>query len=121
MSLEPIEELKALMQQSGEVTSIEKILDKLLVKDKNLILKTDIENSRNFVLLYVIYIDLKEKKLKKSAKTLETFLLRYIEVRVSKSRESRKEILGAISALRNEPKNSIISALTGMDNSKGEK
>lgn len=110
-----MEQLKSLMNTNGEIASIEKILDKLLVKDKNLILKTDVENSRNFVMLYVIYEDLKTKNLKKSAKTMEIFLNRYIEVRVSRDRESRKEILEAISAVRREQSNSITSKLLGIN------
>lgn len=115
MSADPMEQLKSLMSVNGDVASIEKILDKLLVKDKNLILKSDIENSRNFVMLYVIYEELKFKGLKRSAKTLETFLLRYIEVRVSRDRLSRKEVLDAISAVKREQSNSITSKLLGID------
>ena len=109
-----VEDIQKLMLNNEDSSSIEKLLDKLLVKDKNLILKTDIENTVQFTLLTLMKETLKTNKLKRSAKTLEMFLDKYIEVRVSKSRSSRKEILDAISSIRKEQSNSITSKLLGV-------
>jgi len=110
-----IEEIKGLMR-SGETATIEKILDKFIVKDKNLILKTDIENSIQFTVLKLMEFDLRKKGLKKSAKTLKEFTDRYVEVRVSRDRLSWKYILDAISAVkREESGSSLTSKLLGMN------
>lgn len=110
-----MEEIDDLMKK-GDTASIEKIMDKFIVADKNLILKTDIENTKNFTLLKTIASDLRTKKLKRSAKTLETFCDWYIKVRVSNKRLSRKEILEAIAAIKREQSQSTIGAkLLGMN------
>ena len=57
------EEIDALMKK-GDNISIEKILDKFIVADKHLILKTDIEDSRAFTVLKLMVFDLKQKGLK---------------------------------------------------------
>lgn len=96
-----IEEIGELMK-TGNSATIEKILDKFVIMDKNLILKTDIENSKNFTILRVLEEELKIRGLKKSYRTLHNFCEWYIKVRVSNHRLSRKEILEAISAIRKE-------------------
>jgi hypothetical protein len=111
---ETMEQVKTVMEGAGlDTASVEKIMDKLIVADKNLILKTDIENSMAFTALIVISDDLKRKGLRESAKTLNRFIDAYIKVRVSYKRLSRKEILDAISAIKREQSNSIISKLIG--------
>lgn len=113
-----IEEINKLMQK-GSTTSIEKIMDKFIVKDKNLILKTDIENAKNFTVLLLMISELRRKGLKKSAKTLEVFCQKYIEVRVSSGRLSWKYIFDAISAIKRENSTSTIGAkLLGMGGDK---
>lgn len=109
-----IEQIKNLMDTNIDNTSIEKIMDKLIVKDKNLILKTSIEDSIRFTTLMTMSLRLKKLKLKKSFYTLQTFIDRYIEVRVSDRRLSRTEILDAISAIKREQSNSITSKLLGI-------
>lgn len=104
-----IDEIEELMRR-GDTASIEKIMDKFIIADKNLILKTDIENSKNFTLLKTIVREFKIKKLKKSSATLETFCEWYIKVRVSSNRLSRKEILDAISAIKRENTQTSIGA-----------
>lgn len=109
-----IEDIKLLMQK-GDTASIEKILDKFVIIDKNLILKTDIENTKNFTILLTIADDLKKKGLIKSSKTLKNFCDWYIKVRVSNKRLSRKEVLDAISAIKREQTQQTIGArLLGM-------
>lgn len=109
-----IDEIHNLMKR-GDSTTIEKIMDKFIVKDKNLILKTDIENSKNFTLLRVLQKELQTKGLKRSAKTLKTFCDAYIEVRVSNGRLSWKYVFDAISAIKRENSGStILSKITGI-------
>jgi hypothetical protein len=98
------------MKHGRSDVSLEKIMDKFIVADKNLILKTDIENSKNFVLLKTIAQDMRNKRLKQSARTIETFLSWYIKARCSHNRLSRKEILDAISAIKRENSTSTIGA-----------
>lgn len=105
-----IQEIDELMKGRNDNTSIEKILDKFIVMDKNLILKTDIENSKGFTALKTIEYDLKKKGLKKSANTIHVFCDWYIKVRISHRRLSRKEILDAISAIKRENSTSTIGA-----------
>lgn len=106
-----IEELEEFMHSGKtENVSIEKLLDKFIVVDKNLILKTDIENAKGFTALQVIKMELKRKNLKKSAKTIHEFCEWYIKVRISHGRLSRKEILDAISAIKRENSTSTIGA-----------
>lgn len=116
-----IDEIDALMKGRSENTTLEKILDKFVIIDQNLILKTDIENSKGFTALKTIEYDLKKKGLKRSAETIKTFCDWYIKVRVSHGRLSRKEILDAISAIKRENSTSTIGAkLFGFGNN-GEK
>ena len=110
-----IEQIKGLMETNMDSASIEKIMDKLIVKDKNLILKTSIEDSLRFTTLMTLAYEFKKKGLKESYKTLWCFISRYIEVRVSDKRLSRTEILDAISAIKREQSNSITSKLLGIN------
>ena len=106
-----IEQLEDLMKNRKVTnTTIETIIEKFINNDKNLILKTDIENSKNFTLLKTISQDMKEKGLKRSAKTINNFCDWYIKVRCSNKRMSRKEILDAISAIKRENSTSTIGA-----------
>lgn len=115
-----IEEIDDLMRK-GDSVSVEKIIDKFVVIDKNLILKTDIENSKNFTILKTLEEDMRKKGLKKSAKTLHTFTDWYIKVRVSHGRLSRKEVLDAIAAIKRESATSTIGAtLFGLGKEKKE-
>lgn len=105
-----IDEIDDFMKGENKNTSIEQLLDKFVVLDENLILKTDIENSKAFTALKVLISELKKKKLKQSSKTLSNFCDWYVKVRVSHGRLSRKEILDAISAIRKENSTSTIGA-----------
>lgn len=117
-----VDQIKDMLNNGTDGVSVEKIMDKFIVKDKNLILKTDIEDAIKFTALMVIQKDLENKGLKKSAKTLGQFIDRYIEVRVSNNRLSRKEILDAISAIKREQNNSMLGKLLGTtDEKKGGK
>lgn len=115
-----IDEIEQLMKK-GDIASIEKIMDKFIVVDKNLILKTDIENPKAFTILKTIEDDLKSKGLKKSAKTIHNFTNWYIQARVSNKRLSWKYIFDAISAIKRENSTSTIGAkLLGMGGKKDE-
>lgn len=106
-----IDEIDALMANAKNTNvSLEKIMDKFIVADRNLILKTDIENCKNFTILKTIESELRSKGLKKSARTIHIFLEWYIKARVSNNRLSRKEILDAISAVKRENSTSTIGA-----------
>lgn len=118
MSEDSIEEIERLMQH-GDSASIEKIMDKFVIIDKNLILKTDIENARYFTILLTMCDHLKEMGLMKSYKTLHDFCVWYIKVRVSHKRLSRKEILDAISAIKREASaNSLTAKFLGLGGNK---
>lgn len=118
---ETLENLKSTLQNAGlDNSSIEAIMDKFIIADKNLILKTDIENSLKFTALITIAEDLKRKGLTNSAKTLQTFIDAYIKVRVSVNRKSRTEILDAISAVKREQSNSMTAKLLGINKDKKE-
>jgi hypothetical protein len=114
---EAIEQIKTLMNTANiDSATVEKIMDKFIIADRNLILKTDLENPLTFTALMVIQNDLKRKGLKESAKTLEVFCDYYIKCRVSNKRMSRKEILDAISAIKREQSATGITAkLLGMN------
>lgn len=109
-SKDSVEELESLMQRHSEDTTVEKIMDKFITGGKDLILKTDIENSYNFTMLRTIADDMKRNGLKRSAQTLNSFCDWYIKVRCSNRRMSRKEILDAISAIKRENSTSTIGA-----------
>lgn len=114
-SNDSIDEIGRLMASKSDTTSIEKIMDKFIVKDKNLILKTDIENPKNFTVMALMITELQGKGLKRSAKTLKTFCERYIETRVSNGRLSWKYVFDAISAIKRENSGStILSKITGL-------
>jgi hypothetical protein len=114
-SSDSIDEIGRLMSAKSDTTSIEKIMDKFIVKDKNLILKTDIENAKNFTVMALMITELQGKGLKRSAKTLKTFCDRYIETRVSSGRLSWKYVFDAISAIKRENSGStILSKITGL-------
>lgn len=106
-----IDEIDELMKsKKGDNLTVEMLMDKFIVTDKNLILKTDIENSSSFTRLKTIEFDMLKRGLKKSAKTLNVFTEWYIKVRVSHKRLSRKEILDAVSAIKRENSTSTIGA-----------
>lgn len=108
-----IDEMKGLMKIKGDDVSLNKIMDKMIARDKNLILKTDIENSREFTILRTIESRLKKQKLMKSYGTLHDFCEWYIQVRISNKRKSRSEIFEAISAIKRELQNTIGSKIFG--------
>lgn len=119
--VDTLENIKSTLQNAGfDNASVEKIMDKFVVIDKNLILKTDLENSVAFTRLMVIAETFKRKKLMKSYKTLNWFIEYYIRCRVSHHRLSRKEILDAISAIKRESNNSVLSNWLGTKDKKDE-
>lgn len=114
MSVEDtIDEMKKLMSVKTDNVDINKILDKMIIKDKNIILKTDIENSKEFTILRTIESRLKKQKLMKSYNTLHDFCEWYIQIRISNKRKSRHEVFDAISSIKRELQNTIGSKLFG--------
>jgi hypothetical protein len=115
-----IEEIKQLMKK-GDSASLEKIMDKFIVMDKNnLILRTDLENPINFTRLKLIEETMKGLGLKKSSKSINTFLEWYIKSRVPYKRQSWKYIFGAIGELKKQSQQSIGSLLTGFGKNKDD-
>ena len=122
MSIDTVDQLKDLMNKSGvDSATIEKIMDKFVVKDKNTVLRTNLEDVPKMTALMVIYFDLKQKKLKDSANTLKEYIDRYIENRVSKDGMSWKYIFDAISAIKRENNgNNLMAKLTGQQDKEGK-
>jgi len=122
VSIDTVDQLKDLMNKSGvDSATIEKIMDKFVVKDKNTVLRTNLEDVPKMTALMVIYFDLKQKKLKDSANTLKEYIDRYIENRVSKDGMSWKYIFDAISAIKRENNgNNLMAKLTGQQDKEGK-
>jgi len=78
-----------------EEESFEKILISLLEED-NVAMKTEIQKPLNLTRLECLAGWLKAEKMKKSAKLIETFVLSYRINMVSNKRQSRKEIIAAL-------------------------
>jgi hypothetical protein len=112
-----VDSIKNQMQTSGfDSATIEKIMDKFVVKDKNTVLRTHFENVLKITALMVIQKDLDKKGLKESSNTLKTFIDRFIENMVSKDGNSWKYVFDAISAIKREQNtNGITAKLLGMD------
>ena len=87
-----------------EEESFEKILVELLKKE-NIEMKTDIENALNFTRLEVLGTLLHSEHLPDSAKLIDVFVLKYRVNRVSHKRQSRKEIIQALSQGLKEERN----------------
>lgn len=119
---ETLENVKSTLENAGiDTQTVEKIMDKFIVADKNLILKTDLDNPIGLARLMTIQKDLERKGLKQSAKTLEIWIDSYIKCRISRNRLSRTEILDAISAIKREQTNSVLGKWLGTSDKKGDK
>jgi hypothetical protein len=120
MSEDTIEQMKNAMNSAGiDNATIEKIMDKFVVKDKNTVLRTHFDDVIKITALMVIKNDLERKKLKESAKTLGVFIDRFIENMVSKDGNSWKYIFDAISAReRANNNNGVVNKLLGVDDKK---
>jgi hypothetical protein len=82
-----------LLQSDEE--SFEKILISLLEED-NVAMKTEIQKPLNLTRLECLGAWLKAEKMKKSSKLIEAFILSYRINMVSNKRQSRKEIIAAL-------------------------
>lgn len=102
--LEKVDELNA-----------EKILQFLLTSDKNLSLKTHINQPVEITLLQVLSNILKINKAKKSSVIIDDLIKIYKENMISFRRLSREEITKTLSAIKREKQNvSITEKLLGM-------
>jgi len=95
-----LDEMDELIRKEG--SSPEQILNVLLSKDGNLAMKTEIENPLELALLNCYADHLDKKKLKRSAKFIRGFIEWYLQYMVSYRRKSRKEIIDALIALRDQ-------------------
>lgn len=108
------EEIKSMMQNEGiDTATIEKVMDKFVVRDKNTVLRTNFQNVSKMTALMTIAEDMKKKGLKKSSKTLNFFISRFIENMVSKDGQSWKYVFDAISSIKKENPNSTLNNLIG--------
>jgi len=89
-----------------------KVIELLAQLDKNLALKTEIENPELLAFYKTCAIYLKERGLKKSSDTLNNMIKYYLIYMVSKKRKGRLEIIEALKALR-ENMTSNMSKLLG--------
>lgn len=80
---------------ASEDITMEKILNFLLKSDKDLPLKSHIENPVALATLSVLAEYLEKKELKKSANILKIFIRVFLEYMVSYKRLGRKEIIEA--------------------------
>lgn len=97
MSIE--QNFKELLNQDLQNLNTE-VIKLLAQKDKNIPLKTDIENPE-FLAFYktcAVYLD--QKGLKDSAKILNSIILYYMLYRVSHKRKGRLEIIEALKTVR---------------------
>lgn len=100
---------------STEDLTAEKILNLLIESDKHLNMKTHILNPLEFSILDIIVIHLRQKKMVKTARMLENFLKADKEYMVSWKRMSRKEIIDALIAMREQKTGaSLTQKLLGM-------
>lgn len=114
------EEIKSMMQHDGlDSATVEKVMDKFVVRDKNTILRTNYQNVSKITALMTIADYLEKKKLKKSPKTLRFFIDRFTENMVSKDGQSWKYVFDAISAIKRENQTSNLNNLIGL-NEKGK-
>lgn len=90
--------------ESDDITSLQ-ILNNLLDGEHNLDLKTQVQQPKKLAILVAITKYLESIKFKESAKTLKIFTEQYLRYMVSYGRESRKEIIKAISKPNKEIEN----------------
>lgn len=109
------ETIKTMMQNDGiDNATLEKVMDKFVVRDKNTVLRTNFQNVSKITALMTIAEDMDKHGLKKSAKTLRFFIARFIENMVSKDGNSWKYIFDAISAIKREKSTSAFDNLLGL-------
>ena len=100
---------------ASEEVTMEKILNLLLKSDKDLPLKSHVENPIALATLKLLACYLEEKKMKKSAKILNTFISTLLEYMVSYKRLGRKEIIEAFKhRLEKEEEQERLSKLLGL-------
>jgi hypothetical protein len=75
--------------------SFEKILLALLDKE-NLTMKTEIQKPLNLTRLYIFGAWLKAEKMDRCSQLIDSFIQKYLEFMVSNKRQSRKEIIQAL-------------------------
>lgn len=104
-------ENKSLLDDLMEKTELDFTTNQILMfllQDKDIELKSDIENVRNFTSLEVLKIYLDSIGLKLSSTLLEIFINKYLRFRVSNKRKSRKEIIDALKHIIDKNENESI-------------
>jgi len=81
-----------------EIPSIQEILLSLISDKTNLTLKTEIHNPKALALIKMFSNYLEQRQYPKSSQFISNFIDIYLEYMVSKDRESRREIIKAISS-----------------------
>jgi len=89
-----------------------KVIEMLAQLDKNIALKTEIENPEFLAFYKTCAIYLKQRGLKNSSDTLNNMIQYYLIYMVSKKRKGRLEIIEALKAMR-ETVTSSMSKLLG--------
>lgn len=92
--------------------SLQQILNNLLDGSQNLDLKTQIVKPKQLASLNVLSDLLKEMKFKDSSKMLKDFIEIYLRYMVSYERQSRKEIIRAVSSLLERENKDLVQKLT---------
>lgn len=92
--------------------SLHQILNNLIDGKSNLDLKTQIIRPKQLASLKVFSNLLDQLKYKKSNKILESFITIYLRYMVSFERQSRKEIIKAVSSLFERESQDILSKMT---------
>lgn len=92
--------------------SLQQILNNLLDGKENLDLKTHIIKPKILASLKTFAEVLDTLSYPKSSKVLERFIVIYLRYMVSFNRESRKEIIKAISSLFEKTDNDVVSMMT---------
>lgn len=87
-----------------EDLSFEKILNNMLDGTSNLDLKTHVFKPKQLASLVIFSDFIKEFKVKIGSAMLEKFTTKYLRLMISYNRESRKEVIKALSEPREEMK-----------------
>lgn len=87
-----------IFREAEDKESLEKILAKLL-DSKDIELKSEIHSPLALDKLKILSVWLESEKMPESAKLINTFIEYYLKYMVSHNRESRKEIIHALSEM----------------------
>lgn len=98
--------------RKGKDITYQEILINLIDGKDNLDLKSEINQPKELASLYVLAKYLDNSNFPNTAKVIKYFITRYLRYMISYKRQSRKEIIEAISSFNKEADMSIIEKLT---------